>query len=339
MLKNRMLLGTKKYLTLCLEDIKLYQQGKIRIWFIKGSSYYGDMGWDVLELSDDGWMKCFTYVYLDELELSDHFIFRNAAIKDEVKIRISDKWYYFRGCKDDIFDGPIPEEEFNPDKHITPETLPLITQQVENFKQCIIEILDKYADNQEGDMNLKLLWFCNVAINKYKSNNLSKAQLLNILNPNFLGNDNLVSIINEQNRKKYLEFYSTKDCEQLIILLEVIFNQNKSRVEQMIFNSFDAYLIVFEIALSRLKQGEITLWSFVKMVELTNYEFNTQVTQNTKYNLEGYYLNLELDAEAQHQRQFFDLNRWEFIYNWIEQLKKTVVDDAVSQLQIVSDKP
>lgn len=321
-----MLLGTKNYLNICLYSIEKYQRGIIPLESIPGSFYWNDEGW-----FDEYANKPYGLnIYLEELELIDHFLFRNAALLDEVKIKIGEKWYYFPGCKEDIFDGSIPEEEFNPTKYITPKTLPLINLQVENYKQTIIEILDKYAENQEGDLNLKFVLFCNITIRKYENNFLDLEQVMNLLNPNTLSSEDLVGILPKWTRLKYLEYYNNNDYNSLAKLIKVIYNQWKFRIDCIVFNELDEYLLVFEMATTRLKSKEISIATFAIINDPKTFELYHLLDPKTQDLLiNSYILNLKCDGDLQIAKGELTEKHWLQIFDWIEETRRFVIESMV----------
>ena len=328
MLKNRMLLGTKNYLVLCLEDIELYQQGKIKVWFIKGSSYYDDEGWYNYDLEEENSRFGFNR-YLDELEDIDSTNFSSTAIRDEVLIKIGSKLYVFEGCKGQlsVFPSLKTNGVFNPTKHITPKTLPLINLQVENFKQTIIEIVDKYAENQEGDLNLKFVLFCNIVVAKYENNFLNLEQAMNLLNPNVLGNEDLVGILPKYSRLQYLNYYSNMDYNSLAKLIKVIYNQWKFRIDCMVFNELDEYLLVFELATERLKLKEISVAAFAIIIDPKTFELYHLLDSKTRDLLiNSYILNLKYDADLQVSKGELPEKHWDQIFDWIQETKRFVID-------------
>ena len=114
-----------------------------------------------------------------------------------------------------------------------------IKERTEKLLAFTISLLDKYTNNQMGDLNLRFILMqyqtINSIENKLELTTEEKGELYTrLFNPNIFNAVNLLGILAGNERLEYLEYYKQANWIELIKFIEKLYDKYQTRIEVLI---------------------------------------------------------------------------------------------------------
>ena len=111
-----------------------------------------------------------------------------------------------------------------------------IKERTEKLLAYTISLLDKYTNNQDGDLNLRfiLMQYQTLEIINFLEATKQEVYFKHFLNPNIFGSVGLLGILAGKERLEYLEHYKQANWIELIKLITSLYNKNITRIEKLI---------------------------------------------------------------------------------------------------------